>query len=494
MPRSNKHNNTKINVKSRSATLSQVTIPENSYIEAFMGVPEEDVNPRGTPLLLATVKHSKLVQLSDSGRFAIHPKLGVQDSISIETVPTEYTESNANIEWSFSLNGRRRAFVPSQSENNDNDFDGPWSAEFLQGANTYRLIAPLTVSDDPVSVTDITIGGVVHRNYFPVTVTGTHNVGARTVAMRLSRALKTGESFSVQQRYLMDSGNHVDSIASTPNGDGEIFLNQDPLRDGVVGICLEVKASLASPVVLTAGGDTNFHLEVYRSGGSSLTMEWTSRLERLGLTDRDWVNIHGVISTGRLTLLGMQFWFEWSGTMQQNGTLVTLSMPAVSTGQQLLSRDEIVSLQSSPLNAYNGPLPVGVIGFLKPLDIATYGHPTSLGDAASWSSVYGAYTALSTAADGGALPYINIKYQYVFGYYPDNIFVSPSVKPYSALDLQSAFTMMSAFAALHPNHDHVKTIKKALKTASNAVGAGAKYAVKAAPVAAKVAALLSAAL
>jgi hypothetical protein len=337
-----------------------------------------------------------------------------------------------------------------------------------------------------VPVTTLTIGSYTGPAYDVNFVSGGGDCSF-TIAVALNRAVIAGElvKFELQQANAMGQWLALHSVTVAPGQIAPPFPSTVSLTGVDYFVALRVVVNLNTKSGYPLSLD---QISITMNPEVGTTWAGTTSTVGVGLSQSDLDDIRGIVRTGTVSLLGMAVWFEFSGTMQQNGTFAIVEKPSQSVGSFMLDRSAITSLQKSPRYSYNGPLNKGFIGFLAPTEIDEYGklHMEGGGGNPSWQSIYGAYSAITTAA-GSDLPQINIKWSVVLGYVPDNVLVMPSNCPFHPMDVTQALIVMSQFVLLHQNHGHKASIKKALEVASKAT----RFAVKHGPLAAKVATMLS---
>jgi len=465
----------------------------NPIVDCLLGVPGIEVNPKGTALNVGTIKHTQLITTAASGNFAVHPRL----DDSMITVEVDDTVVNVALEFDPLLASAAAGadphlpamFLPVENVGTGSTYNGKFDG---------GLIALKTITG--IFAAPIRSGGVIvpHSNLDDSgnnTTTGWWHTdktagsgGLCDFDIVLSRHLVSGESITLQ----MEATDGVNTISngaswSVPLGVLESTTSGTAGWSGntsSVASRVHISAYFLSPITVE-----HLSVDINGTNANGLFVDLYSNMVAIGLTPDDVAGVHGLCSTGAIALLGVAVWFEWSGTMQQSGTLALVEKPISTVGATMLGRGRIVALQKDERYGLNCKLDEGFIGFLAPMNAADYGTMDKIGNFAPWQSIYGNYTSVSTAA-GGDRPQMNIKMVVVLGYVPDNVLAMPSNAVYDQYMVNRGLQIWSQFPLLHRNHNHMKTIKKGLAKAAKYVGKGIKVAQTVAKVGAMVAAVL----
>jgi len=458
----------------------------NEYVDALLGTPAElsSVNPKGQPLNVGVIRHSKVITLRDQGSYEFHPVL----SNSMLTCDTASTAVTRNAPFAMTLEGKSggsvRAFPPSSEEMGDGISDVLPEYDMELPGGVHDTAIPLSV--DGSIVGSEKIPGLTNRLGWKVGAVNGDVDADVDLHFDFNKPLMPGQNIAVH--LLARGSTDRNTTLGTITGAGQLSAS------------LSVSGET---IARSSEGQSYFELEITPSQGTvevkdfsfvinvtSGEVTFTSGRATLGIDAEDLEDIAAVVKTGKVALLGMQAWLEFNGTMQQNGSLAHVVIPASSTGAAKMSRETVTALQKDHRTAYNGKLQDGVIMLGSPINEANYGKLQDLLTFnEDWYSHYGAYSAVSTAA-GGALPQINMKLQMVLGYYPNNRIVKPIRSHYSGAACMEAFAFWSEMGLVYENTSHVEKIKKALGKAANVVETGIAVASKVAKFAALAASFL----
>lgn len=453
------------------ATRKAITArPNNRFLDYMLGLPEKSAcNPKGMALQIGVVRKTVPVQLDTEGTFVVHPVLG--QSLTIDAAETPFSFNTELVDGytaSILSESAPNGFLVQHSGASSVGSSHPvYSASLGEGSGDFQWMGPVAVDGKLVN-----IGG--HKDlpeYYDWRVVAVVGTGGRTrVTCEIDRTLIAGESiqFHLQKKFTGGSTSSV-TINTMNAGANSIPASAVDLNmtTSVIGFHWVAAVVLKSPVRFLS-----MRLDIEGDAARHTDVNSTTRSIGVGLGATEFAAIRGLVDSGRVAVLGIQFWMQWIGTMQQNGELAMITLPASDVGALALSRERIVALQKSGLTAYNGELNKGVIGFLCPVNGADYGTPDVLGSfVPAFKSMYGAYSTVSTASSG-ALPRLLAKWQIVLGFVPTNPLLMQPLSVYSPGEVQMAIQFFGEFAAIHENSNHKKTMKTALKVADTAVKFG----------------------